>query len=449
MRVNGYVSRTLVFLLAVLPMVVFGAVRTAAQDSPVTVTYWLSGFYDDAQRQLLQTEFVDSFTAAHPDIRLEVTYQENPDTLRTAIQAGQGPDIVTTAGPAVALEFAEAGHLLPLDKYAEQYGWEEELLPAYYQAGVAEGTLYSLPQTFEALGTIQNGWEIPTNRAEFDALCQAAVDAGLLCFTDGSLENVYESQYWVGGAFHSYAGADKVYEALTGARQWDDPLFTESIQMMKDWMDNGWINDGPDGYFSVDFDTIFTLLADGDGILANHGTWAFRVVPPSFAESGQDWDWFLLPPLRDGVERGYDLSVGSTLSLNAASANPDAAAEVLDWVFNDKERALRIAQGMGFGEWFVPLKWTREELAGTGADERFLRFMDEFSAATEEGKVGYTIWTFWPPKSQAYISEEFDAVLVGDMTPAEFTAGLQAVFAEEVAAGWEMPIPPTTIASPD
>jgi raffinose/stachyose/melibiose transport system substrate-binding protein len=458
MRATGRLAS--LFLLVLLPLASasLGANSTAAQGGPVTVSWWLSGaWYDEDRRQLIQTEFVDPFNAAHPDIRLEVSYPENPDALRTAVQAGQGPDIIVTAGPAVALQFAEAGRLLPLDTYAAKYDWQDKLLPAFYQAGLAEGKLYSLPMQSEALGTIyynktvfdQHGWKPPTNRAEFEQLCQAAVDAGLLCFSDGSQDNVYENQYWVGGAFHSYAGADKVYEALTGKRRWDDPLFTESIRMLKEWMDKGWINDGPDGYFSVDYDTIFSLLAQGSGIMVNHGTWAFASVPPAFADTGQEWDWFLLPPLRDGVERGFDISVGATLSLNAASAHPDAAAEVLDFMFSDKSRILRIAKGMNFGDWMVPLRFTHADLAASGADDRFLRYFDEFGKDTVDGQIGYTIWTFWPPKTQQYISQEFDSVLTGDMTPEAFTAGLQKVFAEEVAGGWSMPIPPTTITSPD
>jgi raffinose/stachyose/melibiose transport system substrate-binding protein len=458
MRTTGRFMSLLLFVMLIVCAGGAGAVSTAAQNEPVTVTWWMSGsWYDEEGRQFIQTEFVDSFNEAHPDIRLEVTFPENPDAVRTAIQAGQGPDIFATAGPAVTLEFADAGHVLPLNDYAAKYGWDEELLPAFYEAGLEEGTLYSLPIQYEALGTIyynktvfdQYGWQPPTTREELESLCQAAVDAGLLCFTDGSLENIYENQYWVGGAFMSYAGADKVYEALTGQRRWDDPLFTESVRMMKDWMDKGWINDGPDGYFSVDYDTIFTLLAEGAGIMVNHGTWAFTSVPPAFAETGQEWDWFLLPPLRDGVERGWDISVGSSLSINAATQHPDAAAEVVDWVFNDKSRALRMMQKWDFGNWVIPVQWTQDDLAASGADDRVLRFFEEFGAAAEEGKIGYTIWTFWPPKSQLYISEEFDAVFIGDMTPEEFTAGLQEVFAEEVAAGWSVPIPPTTITSPD
>lgn len=450
---------TLLLLAALLAATAATGIAPAlAQNSPTTVTMWLTDTYDDDARTLLQAEFVDTFNAAHPDVVLEISYPEGQEAVRTAVQAGQGPDLIVTPGPAVAAEFASADRILPLDDFAAEYGWRDEILTTYYDAGMFEGQLVSLPLTFEALDTIfynrtvfeENGWQPPTNRAELEQLCEAATVADLLCFTDGNAGSPYPNQFWFGSLVNRYAGADNVYDALTGAKQWDDPLFVESMQLMKEWMDHGWIGGSVEGFFSAsDFDDGYPLLADGEGLMNNQGTWTFSFLPELFEESGQEWDWFLMPPLRDGIEPSFDISVGTTISINAGSANPEAAAEVIDWVFNDKERALRIASGMGFGEWFVPLKWTREELETTGADERFLRYIDEFTALTDAGKIGYTVWTFWPPRSQAYISQELDGMLTGDATPEEFLAGLQAIFAEETAAGQTTTIPPTTVESAD
>ena len=256
-------------------------------------------------------------------------------------------------------------------------------------------------------------------RGKAQRICEAATQQGHLCFTDGALDATFVNHFWVGEMLQAYAGRDKVYEALTGQRRWDDPLFVEAIALMKDWMDRGWINDGAEGYFSVDFDTSWALLGDGKGVMLNQGSWGFNSAPGAFAESGQEWDWFLFPPLREGVERGFDLSVGDSLAINANSAHPDAAAEVLDWFFNDKARALRMMQRSDLGM----VRAAPVDPGRSGGEWRRrpdLRYIDEFSTASGEGKVGYTMWTYWPPRSQQYISQEFDAVLLGDTTPEEF-----------------------------
>ena len=128
--------------------------------------------YDAEERALLQREFADTFNAAHSDVEVEIAYQENPDSVRTALQAGQGTDIVVSGGPTGTAEFAAAGRLLPLDDYAAKYGWQEELLPTFYDTGLFEGHLYGLPLTYESLGTVwynktlfdENGWQPPTSR---------------------------------------------------------------------------------------------------------------------------------------------------------------------------------------------------------------------------------------------------------------------------------------------
>ena len=50
-----------------------------------------------------------------------------------------------------------------------------------------------------------------------------------------------------------------------------------------------------------------------------------------------DWDAVTRGP------QGYDLAIGSTVSINSKSANPEAAAEVLNWLYADAKRAAAIA----------------------------------------------------------------------------------------------------------
>ena len=56
----------------------------------------------------------------------------------------------------------------------------------------------------------------------------------------------------------------------------------------------------------------------------------------------------------------------------------------------------------------------------------------EFQAATT---VGYTTWTFWPPKSDTYIYTEMEKVVTGEVSPASYCHGLQQLFRQERSAG--------------
>ena len=68
-----------------------------------------------------------AFTEQNPNItitRETFSTDQMRDTVNTAISSGTGPDLIFyDAGPGYAGVLADAGLLLPLDDYAEQYGW--------------------------------------------------------------------------------------------------------------------------------------------------------------------------------------------------------------------------------------------------------------------------------------------------------------------------------------
>lgn len=419
-----------------------------AAGEKTKITWWTES-PEQQYRDLLMKEFVEPFNAAHDDIELEIVFQEDLDrVLRTAIQAGAAPDIIQTPGPSFVLEYVNAGFILPLDEYAAQFGWEDRMLKWAYDSGKVQGKLFGLPLTYETMVNYYNkalfdekGWKPPTNRAETEKLCEEADKEGVICFS-------HSNQYWKGvnewmvGVFlNNYAGADRVYAALQGQKPWTDPEFVAAIQLIKDWVDKGWFSGSLDNYFALSHDEIWQALCDKKALMNIEGTWAFQDAP-NFC--GEDWEWAPPPQLQEGVTPSYVLAIGSTLSINAKSPNPDAAAQVLDFVYNDKARAARIIEGWNFGEWNVPLKFSVEDFS-PDVNPRFTRFVSEFAKDTGEGKFGYTTWTFWPAKTDQYIIEELDGVLTGDASAEAYQQEQQKLFEQELTAGQVPPAPPTQI----
>jgi raffinose/stachyose/melibiose transport system substrate-binding protein len=423
--------------------------QAASSGEKVQITWWTEATDNQAYRDLIQEQFVDTFNAAHPDIELEILWQEDlNNTLRTAIQAGAAPDIVQTPGPSFVLEYVNAGFIAPLDDYAQQYAWKEKMLEWAYDSGTLQGKLYSLPLTYETMVLYynktlfaENGWQPPTTRAEVEALCEAADAADLVCFS-------HSNQYWKGvnewmmGVFYSnFSGADNVYKALQGEKAWTDDEFTGATALIKEWVDKGWFSGSLDDYFALSHDDIWNALCAKEALMNIEGTWAFQGAGDFCAD---DWDWAQLPSLREGVTPTFDLAIGSTVSVNAKSAHPEAAAAVLDWIVNDKARAAQIIEGFNFGEWNVPLKFTAEDFS-SGVDERFIRFVETFAEVTGEGNFGYTTWTFWPAKTDQYIIKELDSVLTGDITPEQYQEEQRKLFEEEKSDGKVPPSPPTGV----
>ena len=68
-----------------------------------------------------------------------------------SIQAGTAPDIIQTNGPSEVIDLVRAGKVVALDDYAKKFGWADKMLPWAYQAGLVNGKLYSVPQTYESM----------------------------------------------------------------------------------------------------------------------------------------------------------------------------------------------------------------------------------------------------------------------------------------------------------
>jgi raffinose/stachyose/melibiose transport system substrate-binding protein len=132
----------------------------------------------------------------------------------------------------------------------------------------------------------------------------------------------------------------------------------------------------------------------------------------------------------------FDIGMGHTWSINKNAANPEAAAEFLTYLYQPQTQAELIQK---CGRAPAPVKLEADAL--DSIDPRIAAIFAALSKANAEGNYGYTTWTFWPPKSDAYIYEEVEKVWAGEMTAAEYLAGLQTLFEEELAEGAIPPLP--------
>ncbi|MBC8446285.1 MAG: extracellular solute-binding protein, partial [Chloroflexi bacterium] len=260
------------------------ATATAVEtpEEPVTITWWTEPIGGD-ERRAFEKHVIEGFNAAHPGIVLEVNVIADLDRVtRTAVQGGEGPDIIQSPGPAFMVDYINAGHVLPLDDYAAAYGWADTIYPWAMDSGRVNGHLYSLPLTYETMVLFYNttlfdemGWEAPADQAGLEALAEEAADAGILPFAHGNASWRAANEWYVTIFYNNYAGSQAVYEALTGQRRWDDPMFVEAIQALKDYMDRGWFSGGREIYYSLLFADVWGALGDGSAAMQMVGTWGF------------------------------------------------------------------------------------------------------------------------------------------------------------------------------
>jgi len=418
--------------LAALPLLP----RLSFADDKKPVGFWYESASPENQDSL-KNILIDPFNAAHPqdDLSIDFRGSDLDKQLRIAMLSGNGPDVVFTAGPSYVASMAQAGQLLPLDDYAAKLGWNDRLLPLFMELGKYEGKLYALAKTYETLGLFynktlfdKNNWKAPTTIAELEALADEMKAKGLVPFGAGNADWRPANEHHVSIVLNSVAGPDNVYKALTGAIPWTDPSIQAAIDKLDEWWQKGYF--GPN-YFSLTLEQAFAQVATGQAGMAPSGTWSFTNVPTYFPPNNAE-PAFVGFPSTSGPPV-YALGIGSTLSVNAKSENPDGAAAVLDYIFSDTFYGAMNSAWQG--EWNLPLK----DLSGAKLSDKvlplYIESMKNLSTAVGAGQYGYTTWTFLPPATDTYLVSGMEEVWLKKISSKDYLKKLDETFQQEKAAG--------------
>ena len=431
----------IVFITSIFSIVSF---NTFAKT---TVTWWAETNAD--RDPVFQAKLVDAFNASQNEIELVMEFKEGlNDILRTAMLSGEGPDIVETPGPSYVKEYQEAGLLTSMQEYSQQFAWEDKLLPWSYQAGVFDGEFYSAPKTFESMIMLynktlfeENGWSVPTTLSEYEATAAKIKAAGMNVFAYGSTGWQPTHEHLAGMYLNSYAGPDNVYKALIGEKEWTDPEFTGAIELLRKHMvDDGYWSGSLENYYALGWDDFHAMFASRGAAMMTIGTWTFGATTSGFADISDEWDWAPFPVLRDGgADPSYLLALGTTMSINGSSENPDAAAEVLNFVFSNKEIVLDMAADFQFGEFVVPLYFAEDDIKDS-VSPQVRRYLVDFAEATGKGNYGYTTWTFWPADPGVHIWKDMEVVWAGDISVEDYMYDHQKMWDKARKKGQLLPV---------
>src|SRR5215212_5113251 len=406
------------------------------------MTYW-SNLEGSGPQAYFKKNIEKPFEKANEGTDLKVTFQP-PDEMdrlvRTALQGGEGPDIIMTPGPAYAQEYIDANLFAELDEYSSQYKWEDKLLGWALDLGRFEDKLYSIPYQLQTMILYYNktllqdkGMQPPKNRDELEAMAGELQGQGITPFAAGIGDDPAAIEWFPTVFWNHYSGPDALYQALTGEIPFSDPVFVEAIELFNTYVQKGWFGGSQQKFFDNGFDALHADLGDGKAAMNIEGSWFLATINDYFGQAAgndNDWEWAPLPPLRDGIAPElYELGLGSTLSVNRQAQNAEGAAAFIDYLVADKKRAAEWMAAVP-SAFNAPLPFAQSDFP-LSMDDRVARQLAALSQATNAGNFGYTAWTFWPPKSDLYIQEEMQKVLTGDITAAEFCKGLNEQFTEE------------------
>jgi raffinose/stachyose/melibiose transport system substrate-binding protein len=419
-----------------------------AQDGRKVVTFWFGSANSDGQAAL-RNDLVEPFNASQDKylLQTEIKGAAINNLLKIALVAGNGPDIVQTAGPAYLTAIANAGQVLALDDLAEKYKWKERFLPALLNTSVYGGKLYALPRDYESIHLFynkevfsQNGWKLPTNRAEFEQVADAALAKGIIPFGAGNADWKGVNEWLVTVFFNNVAGPDNVRKALGGEMPWTAEPFVEAVNLSKAWFNKGYFGKN---YFSLTIEQSFLQVVNGKAAMALGGTWSFGTKSYGMSKPDTVMDVAPVPPLSAAVPAPLiHLACGATLSIAKTSQNPEGAAAVFEFMLS---RKFYEAMNRDWpGKWALPVKDLPPDMLKGIGYPLFEKTITSLHEGFSKGQYGFTTWTFWPNATNSYLIEGIEQVWLNKITTEAYLGRIQTLFSQESKEGKVPPLPPRT-----
>lgn len=422
--------------------------RSARAAERIPLTYWYGSANSDGQAAL-QKHVVDAFNASQDKYQLSIEVKGGAinNALRVALLAGNGPDLVQTNGPTYLTPMATAGQVQPLDDLAKKYGWDKRFLPALLNTGVFGGKLYALPRDYESMHLFynrklfaENGWKVPGNRAEIEAVADAALAKGIIPFGNGNADWKGVNEWLLTVFINNVAGPDAVRAALGGQLSWTADPFVEAIELSKAWYQKGYFGKN---YFSLTGEQAFLQAVNGKAAMVLSGTWAFGYKSFGMNKPDTVMDVVPTPTLGRAFTGGlYQLACGATLSIARNSPNAEGVAAVFNHMLTSA-----FYQNMNRdwpGKWSIPVRdMTPEMLAGLNYP-LFAKTVKDMHDAFEAGRYGFSTWTFWPGATESYLIDGIEQVWLNRGTTQAYLAKMDSLFQQELKEGKVPPLPPRT-----
>ena len=299
---------------------------------------------------------IAEFEAANPGVTIERntrSFADYLDTILLTVSGDDPPDIFQgNAGYTVDGPMVEAGVVLNLDPYEEQYGWnalfgESALqINSFSEDGQrwGDGPLWGLSPTNEIVGVYYNktiaadlGIELPPASFEdFEASLATAADAEVLPILAGNIDK------WPGG--HLY---NVVQNAIApGQENYDWVLRTEGASFatqgnidaaakVQEWANAGYINDDLNG---LSYDDSTAQFTNGEALYYFAGSWLVGAYQD--AEIG-----FFAMPRVDGEPPAATGALSSPLHVSSSTDHPDLAVEFIDFLTNAEAAEVLSAAG--------------------------------------------------------------------------------------------------------
>jgi raffinose/stachyose/melibiose transport system substrate-binding protein len=293
-----------------------------------------------------------AFEKKYPNVTVKVSYRDFSSWIKQVkltLASKNPPDVVGgNQGYQVDGELVKAGLILPLDKYAKAYGWEQSFSPQSLQQfkwspdgkTFGSGTLYGIAQSGQSTGVFANMAKLkkagvdPAALKTFDdfdaalAKIKATLPSSEPVIMLGNKEQ-YEALHLWGMIQGAYTPAQEVRDWIfhRSGGTFDTPGNRQALAKLKEWQDKGYLGRGDDYNGRGENDAAIEF-GRGNGAFMLAGNWNAQTILDGLKG---DAAFFDMPAGKSGKVA----AIGSTsvpIHIASKSKNPDLAAAYIDFI---------------------------------------------------------------------------------------------------------------------
>ncbi len=307
-----------------------------AAAEPVTIT-WYHIQNNDPGLSLWQ-ELADEYTAAHPNVTIDIQVNENEafkTKLTTLLQQGDVPDLFQTWGGGGLRQQADAG--LVKDITADIADWKDEINAGALGMYEVDGKNYGVPFDLGLVGFWYNTESFeeagitapPTTWDEFLTTVQTLKDNGITPIALAGKDTWTGAFYWAYLAVRECGQAGMDTAVTTG--DWSDPCFVTAGEKFQQLID---LEPFQEGFLAAPWDgagSSAAAQATYNGAIQLMGQWLPGTVNANSGgsrEIGDGLGWFPFPGVEGAPGDAFD-GVGGG---NGFAVGKDAPPETVDFL---------------------------------------------------------------------------------------------------------------------
>ena len=415
-------------------MALLTSVIAASASAQTEIDLWLGG---EPGTVNVFTELADAYMAENPDVKITSTFVGsdlfNP-ALVPALTSGERPDIFQFGtGPGQPAAIINSGLVLDLTPYYFNKNWDQTIPETVVSTTSSDGKLWVVGDAVETTAMFYNkdifaehGLEVPTDWEGFVATVNAPKESGYGTPIGLGGADKWPISHWQSMLFGRFAGPEGIDNVMFGDGQWDAEPFVASMQLLRDMAQDGYFGPTP---IASGYPEVMDAFWRGDIPMTFAGPRVIDGAIDTLGEGIASFGVFQVPAMTSDQQIYPTEDIGSGWYIGANTEHADIAADIIDfYFFRPESRVMLLESASNVPVGPVDDLLAQADIPPLAAELRALADRDRGN-----GTIHAFLDTVQPANLTNVTYDGLQAILIGQMSPEDFTAEIQSAWAKAKA----------------